>query len=146
MSRHGYVDDCCDFEMNLYRGRVARTIKGRRGQSFLRELAAAMDSMPEKILIAEELINSDGDCCAIGVVCKSRGLDVAGVDPQAPEQVAGIVDISETMAREIEFENDDGSYYDETPEQRWHRMRAWVQRHLITDPHMGGLPDEVRKV
>lgn len=54
MSRSGYVDDCENLE--LYRATVERSIKGKRGQAFLRELAAAMDAMPEKVLIAEELV------------------------------------------------------------------------------------------
>jgi hypothetical protein len=46
MSRSGYVEFYdCDTEdmmrMNLYRGTVTRAIQGKRGQSFLQELAAA---------------------------------------------------------------------------------------------------------
>lgn len=81
MSRSGYSEDGdCDFP-ELYRGRVARAIKGKRGQAFLRELAAAMDAMPEKRLIAGELVEG-GECCTMGVICKARGLDVEGVNPE----------------------------------------------------------------
>lgn len=130
MSRSGYADDCEPESLeeqrryNMYRGRVASAIRGKRGQDFLKEVAAAMDAMPEKVLIANELINEDGDCCTIGVVCKARGLDVSKIDYEDPEQVAAAVGIAKPMAAEIEWENDD--YRSEHPAERWKRMRKWV--------------------
>ena len=115
--------------IELYRGTVERSINGKRGQAFLRELAAAMDAMPEKLLIARQLIDRDGDCCAIGVICKSRGLDVGPVDYNCPTAVGDLVGISHSMAAEIEHENDD-YFGGETCEQRWQRMRRWVARSL----------------
>lgn len=128
MSRSGYIDDTDDIgRLNLYRAAVERSMKGSRGQKFLKDLAAEMDSMPEKILISDDLIDEEGNCCAIGVVCKARGIDVSGVDVGDPESVGSLVDISRSMAAEIEFENDcDFSYSDESPEDRWVRMRKWV--------------------
>jgi len=131
MSRSGYVDDLETYELNLYRGRVAQTIKGKRSQNFLRELAKAMDAMPEKVLISNQLINNDGDCCAIGVICKLRGLDVSKVDYEEPKEVGALVDISSILAAEIEYENDEGAFYSETPEKRWSRMRKWVDENII---------------
>jgi hypothetical protein len=87
MSRSGYSDDDEDGTLGLYRANVDRTIKGKRGQEFLRELAAALDAMPEKLLICQELVTEDGDCCTLGVVCKQRGVDVAKIDPEEPRQV-----------------------------------------------------------
>ena len=133
MSRSGYSDDCEGHDLNLYRGRVNRTLRGKRGQSFLRELATAMDAMPEKVLIANDLIDTEGGCCAIGVVCKSRGIDacdIAAVDPDDPDRVAALVDISPTMAAEIEFMNDEWGRWDETPAARWQRMRKWLEELL----------------
>lgn len=135
MSRSGYVDDMDDIlELGRYRGQVKSAIRGKRGQAFLRELADAMDAMSEKILITGELINAEGDCCVIGVVCKSRGLDVSDVDVEEPEQVGELVGIACQMAAEIEYENDEGSWLSETPQQRWKRMRRWVERHLKKEP------------
>lgn len=131
MSRSGYSDD--GDNLNLYRGTVERAIKGKRGQTFLRELAEAMDEMPIKRLIANELISSGGEMCTIGVVCKARGLDVKGVDVEDPNHVGQLVNISMSMAAEIEYENDERIQYDnmsETPEQRWARMRKWVTENL----------------
>jgi hypothetical protein len=90
-----------------------------------------MDAMPKKELIPEELINQDGDCCTIGVVCSARGIDVSRIDHEDPEQVGNAVGIARQLAAEIEYENDDGWYGSETPEQRWTRMRAWVSSQII---------------
>lgn len=139
MSRHGYIDDDDDcLALGRYRAQVASAIRGKRGQSFLRELAEAMDAMPVKELIENELIDDEGNCCAIGVVCKSRGLDVSTVDYEEPEQVGSLVGIARQMAAEIEFENDEGGWR-ETPEKRWTRMRKWVETKLRP-----GLNNEVR--
>lgn len=127
MSRSNYVEDYD--HMNLYRATVERAIKGKRGQAFLKELAKALDEMPNKRLISSELITETGEVCAIGAVCKARGLNVEGIDTEDPDMVGGLVGISRSMAAEIEFENDEvceGS----TPEDRWTRMRRWVDSQL----------------
>lgn len=129
MSRSGYSEDGGDYA-DLYRGSVERAINGKRGQAFLKELAGAMDAMPEKKLIAHELISAEGAVCTIGVVCKARGIDVSKVDVGDADRVGGLVGIAQSMAREIEFENDERSRRDETPEQRWLRMRKWVNDNL----------------
>jgi hypothetical protein len=67
-----------------------------------------------------------GDVCAIGSVGIARGLDMSGVDPHDPPQVSGAFGISEALAREIVYENDEGCYRPETPEQRFERMRNWI--------------------
>lgn len=128
MSRSGYTDD---YEhMNLYRATVERAIYGKRGQAFLLELAKAMDEMPEKRLVSHELITTSGEVCAIGVVCKARGIDVSGVDVDEPDRVGKLVGISRSMAAEIEYENDESSPRNETPEERWVRMRKWVEENI----------------
>lgn len=129
MSRSGYSDDG-DY-INLYRAAVNRAINGKRGQAFLQELARSLDKMPEKRLIAEELITNTGEVCAIGAVCKSRGISVLGVDYDDPYEVGKLVGISQAMAAEIEYENDERTRHDETPEHRWKRMRKWVADNLI---------------
>lgn len=130
MSRSGYDEDGGDY-INLYRATVERAIRGKRGQVFLKELAAAMDAMLEKRLIRSELIEESGSVCTIGVVCKARGLDVSNVDVEDTEAVGELVGISKSMAAEIEFENDEVREH-ETPEERWVRMRKWVDKNLVT--------------
>jgi hypothetical protein len=129
MSRSGYSDDLEENLLNLYRGNVDRAIKGKRGQSFLKELAKALDEMPEKRLIRNELISEAG-VCAIGSFCKAHGLDVSKVDECDPQEVGDLVGIARPLAAEIAYLNDDHEnyrFYQETPEQRWSRMREWVR-------------------
>ena len=129
MSRSGYTDDC--EHLDLWRAAVDRAMRGRRGQAFLRELATAMDAMPEKILIANELVDDYGNVCAIGSVCKARGLDIERIDCDEPRSVGDAVGIARAMAAEIAYMNDEWGH-GETPEHRWTRMRAWVQQQINT--------------
>ena len=128
MSRSGSTEECEHIE--LYRANVDRTIRSKRGQAFLLELADAMDAMPEKSLISGELINADGQCCTLGVVCQSRGLEASKIDYEDQQQVGDELGISRMMAAEIAYENDEGVWAAETDEQRWQRMRKWVYQHL----------------
>jgi hypothetical protein len=126
VSRSGYVDDddIDQWAHIRWRGQVASSIKGARGQAFLRELIEALDAMPEKRLIAKDL-ESSGNVCAIGSVGVRRGVDLAVLDPHDPEGISDAFGIAHQLVREIEWENDEGAW-DETPEQRWTRMRAWA--------------------
>lgn len=126
MSRSGYVDDCDeDWQFALCRGRIARAIRGKRGQAFLKEMLAALDAMPEKRLIAEELETVDGAVCAIGSVGKARGVDMTKLDPEDADGVAATFGIAPSMAREIVWMNDEAAYR-ETPEDRFVRIRKWI--------------------
>lgn len=105
MSRSGYTDDCEN--LGLWRGAVERSIRGKRGQALLRDLAAALDAMPEKRLIANELKDADGDFCTLGVLGAVRGIDMTGIDPEDRETVAAVFNIAPAMAAEIVYENDE---------------------------------------
>ena len=130
MSRSGYSDDYDDqWALIRWRGAVTSSIRGKRGQEFLRELAAALDAMPEKSLIAEKL-EQDGEVCALGSIGKVRGIDMAKVDPEDYDGVAVAFGIPNALAREIMYQNDEGTWRDETAEQRWQRVRRWVQEHI----------------
>lgn len=129
MSRSGYCDDLDTWAIIRWRGAVNAAIKGRRGQAFLKDLLAALDAMPKKRLIRNEL-EANGEFCAIGVLGKARGIDMKNIDPDEPEQVSISFGIAEALAREIVAENDEMGLYKETPEQRWKRMRNWVERQI----------------
>lgn len=132
MGRAGYSDDY-DFDhwtLIRWRGAVASSIRGKRGQAFLREMIEALDAMPEKRLIAHDL-EAGGNVCAIGSVGVRRGVDMSKLDPEDPETIAATFGIASPLVREIEFENDEANWGDEKPEQRWHRMRAWAAAQLI---------------
>ncbi len=130
MSRSGYTDDDCDDPLLLgrWRGRVNSSIRGQRGQRLLRETLAALDSMPEKRLIAEEL-RADGEVCTLGAVLVARGADVDKLDPEDHDGLGKLLDVPACLVQEIEYENDEGGW-NETPEQRWQRVRKWVERKL----------------
>lgn len=158
MSRSGYVDDYIEDQWAhiCYRGAVTSAIRGKRGQAFLREMLATLDAMPEKRLIAHELVVmgdsqderlivgadrlvtergegiSLGEVCAIGAVGLARGIDMSKLDPEEPGQIAAAFGINVKMVREIAYMNDEG-WYDLTPEKRFAFMRSWVVSQIIAD-------------
>jgi hypothetical protein len=125
MSRSNYSDDYDQQQLAMWRGQVASAIRGKRGQAFLRDLLAALDAMPEKRLITNSL-EAAGEVCAIGSLGRARGIDMSNIDPEDSETVAGTFNIADQLAREVVYENDEGTWKPETPEERWSRMRAWV--------------------
>ena len=165
MSRSGYSDDDGDDPLALgrWRGQVASALRGKRGQSFLLELADSLDRMPEKRLIAHEL-KVDGKFCTLGVLGAVRGIDMDQIDPEDYEKVARVFGIAPCMAQEIVWENDEAfddweyvdapifgpvrPYYPEygrhyisirvlrkdVETERWKYMRTWVQKHLAGKP------------
>lgn len=133
--RSGYVDagDLEERELAMWRGRVASSIRGKRGQRLLREALAALDAMPEKRLINEELIDADGEVCLLGAVGKHLAVaDLATIDPEEHDVLASRFDVAPCLIQEIEHVNDDMGPWtrDETPEERWTRVRAWVAKHI----------------
>jgi hypothetical protein len=130
MSRSGYSDDLDQWDLTQWRGQVASAIRGARGQAFLRELLVALDAMPEKRLIAHELVGEDGDAvCALGCIGAHRNLEIEKLDTEDHEGLSRAFNIAHQLVQEIEFENDEGAFH-ETPETRWTRMRAWVESQL----------------
>ncbi len=134
MSRHGYSDDIDQWQMIKWRGQVASAIRGKRGQELLIDLVKALDAMPEKVLIADDLIDSQGDVCALGAVGVRRGIPLSDLDPEEPESIAEVFNIAEQLAREISYINDEGGNYNETPQQRWTRVRAWAMSQIQPVP------------
>ena len=129
MSRSGYSDDFEQWDFIRWRGAVASAVRGKRGQAFLKEMLAALDALPEKQLIANEL-ETEGAVCAIGAVGKVRGIDMSKIDPEDRETVASTFGIPLALASEIFFANDEGAGYlsmKEAPEVRFTRMRAWIE-------------------
>lgn len=126
MSRSGYSDDCEDNWANIcWRGAVASAMKGARGQAFLNELIVALDALPEKKLIKDDL-EAEGAVCAIGAVGKARGIDMTKLDPHESGQVAGAFGIAPAMAQEIVYMNDEW-FWKQTPEERFDAMRKWAK-------------------
>lgn len=131
MSRSGYTDECENtWDMIRWQGARKSALRGRRGQAFFRDLIAALDAMPEKALIAEEL-ELNGQVCALGALGRQRGMDMQELDPEEPVQVAAAFGISETLARETAYINDEDGRRGETPEERWIRVRQWAEQQLL---------------
>lgn len=150
MIRSGYSDDeeCFPNQFRLWAANVRRSIRGKRGQAFLRELADALDAMPTKELVRGYAITADKSCCcALGCVALRRGVDVSPIVPEpdgiddgydgdpdgdwSTEWLRDELGIPDALAREIAYQNDDGGPdIDETPAERWTRMRAWVARRI----------------
>lgn len=108
MSRSGYSDDCDDeWALIRWRGAVASAIRGKRGQAMLREMVLALDALPEKRLAAGELVTEGGDCCALGAVGLSRGLDMAPIDPHDLDSVAEAFNLTNALVAEIAYHNDE---------------------------------------
>lgn len=135
MQRSGYVEDMDDnWAFIRYRGAVESSIKGKRGQAFLRELIAALDAMPEKKLIAGEL-QEEGQYCAMGCVGAARGMDLADVDIFDYDKIAQMFGIAPSLVREIEYINDDGVFWQngDMDAKRWQIVRDWAEEQLIKE-------------
>ena len=129
MSRSGYNDDSGGWDLICWSVAVKSALRGKRGQAFLIELRDALDAMPGKRLIADSLV-AEGEFCTIGVIGAKRGMDMAVLDPDDRDAVGEAFGISPAMASEIVFMSDEGSWKAETAEQRWVRMRDWVESNI----------------
>jgi len=128
MNRSGYTEDADNnWELIMWRGQVASAIRGKRGQALLKEMLEALNAMPNKRLIAEDLRHG-GDVCALGCLGEKRGMELEKLDPEDYDALAGAFGVAQQLIREIEYVNDDGvwGWNEETPEQRWQRVRCWV--------------------
>jgi hypothetical protein len=130
VSRAGYSEDCDDqWQFICYRGAVTSAMRGQRGQAFLRELRDALDAMPEKRLIKEELVK-EGEVCALGAVARMRGIDPEAIDAYDHDNIHAPFGIANALAREIIWTNDESWPYPKTPEERWRKVRWWVEANI----------------
>lgn len=133
MSRSGYSDDfdVSQWESICYRGAVASAFRGKRGQSFLKDLLAALEAMPEKRLVSGELQTEQGEVCALGAIAKVRNIEMPPVyddDDSSTLIMAERLNIANAMAREIVYMNDET--YAETPEQRYEKVLNWIRSEI----------------
>lgn len=139
MSRSGYTEDSEMWATIRWRGAVNSAIRGKRGQAFLKEMLAALDALPEKRLISNDLIRLSSDdkiqVCAIGSVGVARGIDMDAIDPEDSETVAATFNIPRALAKEISFHNDEMLSHTTAPETRFYYIRRWVES-LIRSPRV----------
>lgn len=141
MSRSGYSEDgwgdeYASLRAGAWRANLRRMYRGQKARKFLTELRDALDALPERRLVANAF-ETEGAFCALGTVAKSRGVPMPEWDAEddydygegASEDAGVALHISKTLAAEIMHVNDDSSG-DETPEQRWLRVRHWAAKKL----------------
>lgn len=139
MSRSGYSDDNdSDIPLELYRQAVHRATTGYRGQHLLRKLRNALDAMPSKRLIAGNIKDKAGEVCALGALDSTAPeYDAEDYDDfDHPRKLADHFNIAPALASEIVYMNDEYAEWllrEETPEQRWTRMRAWVNEQIMPE-------------
>jgi hypothetical protein len=127
MSRSAYTDDCDDYWAHIrWRGAVASALRGKRGQDFLREMLSALDALETPCLARGSLQTKGGEVCALGSVGRARGIDMADVDPYDYESIANLFGISEALAREIMFVNDEWCALNAPSKRRFTEVRTWI--------------------
>jgi hypothetical protein len=138
MSRSGYSDDY-EGSIDLYRQAVHRATVGYRGQHLLKNLRDALDAMPVKRLITDAIKNEAGEVCALGALDPTAPSYNAEDDnwegPGSALDLAKHFNIAKALAAEIVYMNDEAVSWrakEETPEERWVRMRAWVDSQITT--------------
>jgi hypothetical protein len=151
MSRSGYSDDGDgeSYSLAMWRGTIASATRGKRGQRFFRDLVAALDEMPVKRLIAKELQTEEGEVCALGSLGRARGIPLGTIDVEDMADsgdygyLGRMFDIASQLSQEVMYINDEAGPVryervigypsrraEETPEERWTRMRAWAARQI----------------
>jgi hypothetical protein len=132
VSRSGYSEDLDTLDLGRWRGVVASATRGKRGQRFFRDLVAALDALPEKRLVKNELETRDGVYCALGALGRRKGLDLGQVDTYDHDELGEKFDIASQLAQETMFVNDeDFCHHRETDDQRWQRVRAWAVKQIV---------------
>lgn len=126
--RINYTDDE-DFggQFELWQANCERSMRGKNGQRELRELRDALLSLPEKRLIYGALENANGEVCAIGAYGKRKGLDLSKFDPDESDEVGIKCGMPRLVAWKV-VEVNDIELRRVTPEVRYERMLAWVDK------------------
>lgn len=138
----------------LWEQAVKNALRGRRGQGVLRELRAALLALSRPRLI-EGAVVREGEVCAMGALAAHRlaagpltltsyfgGTFGSLREIEAKfsawlDNDSGTTDFGQAMGLTmalswaIAWENDEGTWQsNETPEERFRRVLAWVERHI----------------
>ena len=134
----------------LWQQAVTNALRGRRGQAVLRELREALLDLPQPRLIVGALVR-EGEVCALGALAAQR-LAASPITLNST-QIGSLVELEafvgqwtqdefssmefgrqmglvRPLAWAIAYENDEGSWNRETPEQTFQRVLRWVDRQL----------------
>jgi hypothetical protein len=128
-------------KIELWHANLRRAMQNKRGQAFLQELLRALDALPQKRLI-QGALKQGGEVCALGAVGLKRCMDLDGLDSHDHDEIADAFGISSMLAQEIAYWNDrgmeacllgltdGGGWKENTPEDRFAFVRAWVVARL----------------
>jgi hypothetical protein len=149
MSRSGYSDEYEN--IGLYRQAVAKASDGKRGQKFFQELIEALDSMPEKKLIAmaddcSNAVAAKGSVCALGALGLKKGFAIEDLANKSAVQLfLNSLDIAQSLQNETVYMNDEVfslwfywrgdsetvrtefGEFKNSDAGRWQFMRAWAK-------------------
>lgn len=124
-------------------GALRSAINGKRGQQFLQDLLAALDSLPSPELSAGALEDEiTGCCCAFGAVRRFRGESSVPLqfDPMEedvdPYNLAEPFNVSRRLAWQVVVVNDTWCGDSNLPGDRRRRFRAvqeWAARNIRAD-------------
>ena len=143
----------CAWEAN-----TNRHLAGKLGQKALRELEAALLALPEKALTANRFIrlhgpaDDVGEVCALGALALKRRIDAgesraeavkkiaedwkgdaqdeAESEGSGDEEAAYYLNLKRVFAWAIIDQNEEAGPHDQTPEDRYRRVLAWVQKRI----------------
>lgn len=161
MSRTTYSDECEHLE--LFRGNVRRSIRGYFGQARLKELRDALLALPVKVLHADIFAEGTKDAprvCALGAWALAKTGDPETArslvsDPDSDNETADSLKQDgwpKLVVLDVIYENDRTAYVyetvegpanrweslpqlwrEETPEERYTRVLAWVNEQIIKE-------------
>lgn len=130
----------------LWQANCRRSLKGKKGQSALRELEAALLALPEKRLIANKLQDRQGEVCALGALAKYKNHEMAVAETTEDDEwddewdydIDGSMEefgVSLGMPRMVAWKVvalNDIELEGLSPESRYERVLAWTQRQIST--------------
>lgn len=137
----------------MWQWNLEQHLKGAKGQAVLRELREALLELPERRLIRGRLADEDGCVCVVGALAVHRGFDIQLLaekikpDPRwgdideydselATQALGHELGLKDVMAMALAAHNDDAwsAPINETLEQRFERVLAWVEKALDAVP------------
>lgn len=121
-------------EFNINKSNVGRSINGKRGQAYLKELLYVLDSMDTKALLKiDRCLFMYTPDSVFGVMLKSRG----GIDPYYYHYQGGhtVTSLSKVLniSRGLVAEIIQKTYLDEDNGDRWRTLRTWVAKQIKQD-------------
>lgn len=133
----------------LWQANCRRSLQGKKGQAALRELEAALLALPEKRLIADKMIDADGEVCAIGALAKHKGRDLLAEPHMGdPDEFEGDGEMEEIgvelgmprlVAWKVVCKNDveiDGHYENLPGPYRWFQEQSRLRAYVPVTPEM----------